>query len=131
MTITGKYEASNFFRKRGVIIDLNNSCYKTFDKILSFIPFYSACNKIPQVEYVLVFKTMYLKCESCSVEDFQNDKSSTYQLSLVYNKNRRLIVEESNNKQEIFEKARIMAEQFKVKIRDSATNRSKPEWITV
>lgn len=127
MEIIGKYAASNFVVRQGILLDLAKKCFKRSYKILSLYTFWDKCERIPKVEYVLMFKTLYAKCEPCEIEDFQN--TATVQLSLVYNRNRRLIVHESKNMAEIKELASTLANQFGTKIRDSATDRRNPRWL--
>lgn len=129
MVLTGTYAASNFFMKRGIKLDLDFNCYKVINKLFSFIPFTDKCKEVPKADYILIFKTLYAKCEACEIEDFEKGKGSVYQLSMVYNKNRRLIIDESKNEEEIFEKARHLARHFHLKIRDSASNRKNPIWL--
>lgn len=129
MEITGNYSASNFFVKRGVKLDLLKGCYQVTNKLLSFISLPAKCERIPKPDYVLVFKTLYAKCEACELEDFDNGNGSVYQLSLVHHKTRRLIVHESKSKEQIFEKAKELAAYFHLRIKDSASNRKKPSWL--
>jgi hypothetical protein len=127
--IHGNYSASNIFMKRGVELDLEKNCFSVSNKLFSFIPLPSHCESIPKPDYVLIFKTLYAKCEACELEDFDSGNGSVYQLSLVYNKNRRLIVDEGKNKTDIFHKAKMLAEHFHLKIKDSASNRKQPVWL--
>ncbi len=129
MELIGKYEASNFFIKRGIVLDLLNGCYQITNKLFSLIPLPKTCEKVPKLDYILVFKTLYAKCEACELEDFENGNGSVYQLSLVHHKTRRLIVHESKNKAEIFEKAKLLAEHYHLRIKDSASNRKNPVWL--
>ncbi|WP_317900007.1 hypothetical protein [Aurantibacillus circumpalustris] len=75
-----------------------------------------------------MFRTLYAKCEPCEMEDFENN--SMIQLSLVYNKNRRLIIHESKDLNEIRTTAGQLASSFNLKIRDSATDRRNPKWLS-
>lgn len=61
------------------------------------------------------------------MEDFEN--ASTIQLSLVYNKNRRLIIHEAKIFQDITDMAKQLAQAFNLRIRDSATDRRNPQWL--
>lgn len=125
--IIGKRASSNLFRKMGTLIDLENRLYKAYD---SFLGLTSGSWKIlPKPDYVLLFKTLYIKCEGCSPEDFENGKGAVYQLSLVYNKNRKLIVHESKIMNEVFSLAEKLSSFFKIKIRDAASDRRHPKWI--
>ncbi|MFO0356650.1 MAG: hypothetical protein ACK50A_06820 [Sphingobacteriaceae bacterium] len=115
--------------KRGIILDLLNGCYQITNKLFSLIPLPKTCEKVPKPDYVLIFKTLYAKCEACELEDFENGNGSVYQLSLVHHKTRRLIVHESKDKKDIFEKAKLLAEHYQLRIKDSASNRKIPVWI--
>lgn len=129
MVLIGKYQATNFFIKRGIILDLLKGCYQVTNKLFSLIPLPKKCETVPKPDYVLVFKTLYAKCEACELEDFENGNGSVYQLSLVHHKTRRLIVHESKDKKDIFEKAKLLAEHYQLRIKDSASNRKNPVWI--
>lgn len=125
--IIGKRASSNFFRKNGTLINLEKGLYKAYQSVLGLTS--GTWKKMPKFEYILLFKTLYINCEGCSPEDFENDKGTIYQLSLVYNKNRKLIVHESKMKEEIFSLAEKLQLFFKIKIRDSATDRRNPVWL--
>lgn len=129
MTITGKYAASNIFVKQGLTLDTEKKCYNKSSKVFSLFTFNEGCKTLPKLDYILMFRTLYAKCEPCEMEDFE--KSSTIQLSLVYNKNRRLIVHESKNFKEVQTMARQLEESFNLKIRDSASDRRNPKWISL
>lgn len=129
MTITGKYAASNFFVRQGLILDTVKKCYSKSYKIISLFKVQEECKNLPELNYVLMFRTLYAKCEPCEMEDFES--SSTIQLSLVYNKNRRLIIHESKNFKEIKEMAKQLSQSFNLKIRDSASDRRNPKWLSL
>jgi hypothetical protein len=129
MIITGKYAASSVLMQQGIVLDLEKKCYTLTRKILGLFNNNDDCKNLPKVEYVLMFKTFYAKCEPCQTDE--KDSPVTIQLSLVYNKNRRLIVHESKNMKEIKSLAEQLASWFNVRIRDSATNRRAPKWLPV
>lgn len=129
MTISGKYAASNFFFTQGVLIDLEKRCFRMRYRYLSLFRSIASCAPLPKVSYVLLFKTLYAKCEACNIEDFE--KSGLVQLSLVYGRNRRLIVNETEDRALAFAQATELAAALGVKIRDSASNRRSPTWIQV
>lgn len=128
MKINGKYEASNLFMQQGLMLDTDKKCYARSKKLFGLFQFSSECKPLPKFNYILLFRTLYAKCESCSTEDFEN--SSTIQLSLVYNNNRRLIVHECKNMSESLELAKQLSDTFHLKIRDNASERGKPRWIS-
>lgn len=127
MILKGRYAASNVFLKQGIELDTEKQCFKTYRRLFSLFTFSDACKPIPKADYILLFKTLYAKCEACSEEDF--DGSATFQLSLVYNKNRKLILHEGGELNEMKTMAIDLARALGARIRDSATNRRQPRWI--
>jgi hypothetical protein len=127
MLLKGRYETSGLLLQRGIEVNTQEYWYRYTYQLLGLFRFYSAKIKLPKLHYILLFRTLYAKCEPCTLEDF--DDSSTIQLSLVYNKNRRLIVHETRTKKEIMEYARFLASDLKLRIRDSATDRRNPVWL--
>ncbi len=127
MKIDGKYAASNFIVQQGLILDTDKRCYVKSRKLFGMFDISDKCKPLPKLDYVLLFRTLYAKCEECSMEDFET--SSLIQLSLVYNKNRKLIVHEGKNMKETLEKAKLLSDMYGLRIRDSATDRRKPKWL--
>jgi len=127
MKIEGKYASSNFLIQQGILLDTDKKCYNKTNKILNLFTLKEACKTLPKMNYLLMFRTLYAKCETCSVEDFEN--SSIVQLSFVYNKNRKLIVHESKNFEDIKLLANQLAEKFNLKIKDSASDRRNSKWL--
>lgn len=127
MKIDGKYAASNFIVQQGLILDTDKRCYIKSRKIFGMFDISEKCKPLPKLDYVLLFRTLYAKCEECSMEDFET--SSLIQLSLVYNKNRKLIIHEGKNMKESLEKAKLLSDTYGLRIRDSATDRRKPKWL--
>lgn len=125
--IIGKRASSNFFRKMGTQLDLGNGLYKVYESVLGMVS--GSWKKTPKFDYVLLFKTLYIKCEGCVPEDFEDGHGAVYQVSLVYNKNRKLIVHESKEKEEIFALAEKLKTFYRIKIKDSASDRRNPKWI--
>ena len=66
--IIGKRASSNFFRKMGTLLNLEKGLYKVYDSVLGITSGY--WKKTPKFNYILLFKTLYIKCEGCSPEDF-------------------------------------------------------------
>lgn len=110
----------------GTILNLEKGLYKIYEN--SFGIMYGEWKKLPKLDYILLFKLHYIKCEDYSVEDFEKD--SVYRLSFVYNKNRKkIIVHESDYKEEIFALAEKLRIIFNIKIRDAASDQRNPKWI--
>lgn len=126
--IVGKRASSNIFRKMGTLLNLEKGLYKAYESVLGMTS--GSWKKIPKFDYVLLFKTLYIKCEGCSPEDFEDDNGAIYQLSLVYNKNRKLIVHESKVKAEVFSLAEKLRSFYNIKIRDAASDRRNPMWLS-
>jgi hypothetical protein len=76
-----------------------------------------------------VFRSLFAKCETCSIDEYENNPNAYFQVSLVYNKNRKIIVEETKNKEAAFALAIEVASGLKAKLRDSATVRGKSTWL--
>jgi hypothetical protein len=125
--IIGKRASSNFFRKMGTELNLEAGLYKAYESVLGMTS--GTWKKTPKFDYILLFKTLYIKCESCSTEDFENGHGAVYQISLVYNKNRKLIIHESKQKEEIFALAEKLKSFYHIKIRDAASDRRNPKWL--
>lgn len=129
MIITGKYAASSIIYRQGIILDLDRKCFMKTSKIIGLFNFKEVCRNLPKIDYVLMFKTFYAKCEPCSLDE--QDSPATVQLSLVYNKNRKLIIHESRNMKEIKDMAVQLAQHLKLRLKDSATDRRNPKWLSL
>ena len=88
--IIGKRASSNFFRKMGTQLNMEKGLYKAYESVFGMSS--GSWKKTPKFDYILLFKTLYIKCEGCSPEDFEDGHGAVYQISLVYNKNRKLII---------------------------------------
>jgi hypothetical protein len=128
MVITGKYAASSIIYRQGIILDLDKKCFMKTSRIIGLFNFKEPCRPLPKIDYVLMFKTFYAKCEPCSLDE--KDSPATAQLSLVYNKNRKLIIHESRNMKEIKDMAALLAQHLNLKLKDSATDRRNPKWVS-
>ena len=126
--IIGKRASSNFFRKMGTQLDLVNGLFKVYESFLGMTS--GSWKKAPKFDYILVFKTLYIKCEGCVPEDFEDGHGAVYQVSLVYNKNRKLIIHESKNKDEVFSIVEKLKSFYQIKVKDAATDRRNPKWIS-
>jgi len=127
MKINGKYTASNFFVRQGVTLDTDKKCFRKSNKIMSLFTVYDECKNLPKSDYILMFRILYAKCESCGIDDF--DSSSVIQLSLVYNKNRKFIVHESKNIDVIKQMTEQLSLTLNLKVKDSASGRRNPKWL--
>lgn len=107
---------NNWLRQFRTFIDLNHKLYKVEESLLNifkwgkFVP-------LPQLNYVLVFKSFYAKCEACS---FDENADSYYQISLVHNKNRKIIAHETKNKTEAFVLAEKLSKGLNLSIKDAS-----------
>lgn len=129
MVLEGRYAASNWLLRQEFVLDTQHRCYRQRRVWLGWLRRSGRCRPLPPADYVLVFRTLYVNCEACSLQDFQ--EASTLQVSLVYQRNRRLIVHECSNTAEAFGKARALAQALQLRLRDSATNRKQPRWLPV
>jgi hypothetical protein len=126
--LIGKKFNSNLFFKSGTLIDFKNNLFKSFTKVFGINS--GTWNKLPKLDYILVFKTLYVKCEGCSLDDFENNQNAVFQVSLVYNKNRKIIVHESKSKLDVFSMANLLSEKLRIRIKDSASDRRNPKWLS-
>ena len=127
--IIGKRDAlSNWIRQFAMIIDIEKRAYKIQEGLLGIFK-WGTFKPMPKIDYVLVFRSLFAKCESCSLDKYENNPNAYFQVSLVYNKNRKIIVEETKNKEEAFSIATKVELGLKAKLRDSATVRGKSTWL--
>lgn len=107
---------NNWLRQFRTFIDLEHKLYKVEESLLNifkwgkFVP-------LPQLNYVLVFRSFYAKCEACSLDE---NADSYYQVSLVHHKNRRIITHETKNKVEAFVLAEKLSKGLNLSIKDAS-----------
>ncbi len=124
--IHGNRAGSNWLRKSGVLLDVKNAKVMNYESILGLRS--GEWKPLPKPEYILVFRTVYVKCEACSLEEFEKENRGHFQVSLI-NHQRRTIIHESKSSKEVFALAQELAQIYGLPIRDSATNRQKPQWL--
>lgn len=124
--IKGQRAGNNWLRKSGTLLDLANKRYMSYESIAGIRS--GNWKPLPHIDYLLLFRAVYVKCEDCSLEEFENEKRGHFQLSLVH-KQRRIILHESKNRKEVFDMAQKLSEIMHLPVRDSATNRQKPKWL--
>ncbi len=129
--IIGKRGAlSNWIRQFATVIDIDKKMYKIQEGLLGVFK-WGAFKPLPKIDYVLVFRSLFAKCEACSLEQYENNPNAYFQVSLVYNKNRRIIVEETKSKEEAFALARAVAVGLNTRLRDSASIRGQSSWLSL
>jgi hypothetical protein len=127
--IIGKRDAlSNWIRQFVTIIDIEKKAYKLQEGLFGLFK-WGTFKPLPKIDYVLIFRSLFVKCEACSIDEYENNPNAYFQVSLVYNKNRKIVVEETKNKEEAFTLAKEIASGLKTKLRDSATIRGKSTWL--
>lgn len=127
--IIGKRAAlSNWIRQFATIIDIEKRMYKMQEGLLGVFK-WGTFKPLPKIDYVLIFKSLFVKCETCSLEEYENNPNAYFQVSLVYNKNRKIVLEETKNKDEAFALANSVAVGLKTKLKDSASVRGKSTWL--
>ncbi len=104
--IRGKREAlSNWIRQFVTIVDIEKRSYKIEEGLLGIFK-WGSFKPLPTINYVLVFRSLYAKCEACSLEENPNENPNAYfQVSLVHHKSRRIIIRETKNKKGAFDLA--------------------------
>lgn len=108
-------------------VDTEKKEFRRIHGLLYLFRFKDKPEKLPKADYLLLFKTLYVKCETCTPEEFE--KNGVYQLSIVYNKKRKFVLHVSSDKNEVFEKALMLSEVWGLKILDSASKRGKSIWL--
>lgn len=127
--IIGKREAlSNWIRQFATIIDIKKRVYKIQEGLLGVFK-WGTFKLLPKIDYVLIFRSLFAKCEACSLDEYENNPNAYFQVSLVYNKNRKIVVEETKNKEEAFAIAKEVAMGLNTKLRDSASVRGQSTWL--
>lgn len=126
--IIGKRQAiSNWVRQFATIIDIEKRVYKLQEGFLGIFK-WGDFKPLPPINYVLVFKSFFAKCEACSLDE-QDDESTFFQVSLVHHNNRRIVVHETKNKAEAFNLATVMSSALHTRLKDSASNRKQSVWL--
>ncbi|MBS1651182.1 MAG: hypothetical protein JSU07_04150 [Bacteroidetes bacterium] len=127
--ISGKRNGiSNWLRQFSTVVDCEHKTYKLQESLLGFIK-WGTFKPLPEIKYILIFKQFFVKCESCSVEDFENQDLFYYQTSLVHGNNRRIIIHETKVKTSAFETARNLAQALNLKIKDAASIKGQGVWL--
>lgn len=127
--ITGHREAlSNWLRQFKTIIDLKKRAYKIQEGLLGIFK-WGDFKPLPKLNYVLVFKSFFAKCEACSIDEYENNPNSYYQVSLVHNQNRRIIIHETRSKDEALNFGRNLATKLNTRLKDSASNTRQSSWL--
>lgn len=120
---------NNWLRQFKTFINFDNHTYKIQESLLGIFK-WGEFKPLPQLNYVLVFKNVFAKCEACSIDEFENNPHAYFQVSLVHNKNRRIIVHETKNKEEAFAMAQELGSHLHLRIKDSASNRREAVWLS-
>ncbi len=121
--LTGTRKAiNNWLRQFKTFIDFEHKTYKIQESLLGIFK-WGEFKPLPYINYVLVFKNVFAKCETCSINEFENNSHSYFQVSLVHNTNRRIIVHETKNKEEAFKIAGELSSHLQLRIKDSSSRR--------
>ncbi len=127
--IIGKRTAlSNWIRQFATIIDIEKRMYKIQEGLLGVFK-WGTFKPLPKIDYVLIFRSLFAKCEACSLDEYENNPNAYFQVSIVHNKNRKIVVEETKNKEKAFALANAVAVGLNTKLKDSASVRGKSTWL--
>jgi hypothetical protein len=118
---------NNWLRQFRVFIDFERRTYKIEEGLLNIFR-WGKYEPLPQLNYVLVFRSFYAKCEACSLDE---NADSYYQISLVHQKNRRIIAHETKNRSEAFSFAEQLSAALHLNIKDAASVPGKSTWKKV
>lgn len=126
--IIGKRKAlSNWVRQFTTFIDIEKGKYKLQEGLFGIFK-WGEFKPLPKIEYVLIFRSFFAKCEECLIEE-HDSPNAYFQVSLVYNKNRKIVVQDTKNKEEALNLAYEVASALKTKLKDSASNTGKVTWL--
>jgi len=112
---------SNWVRQFDTFIDLKKGLYKIQEGLLGIFK-WGDFKPLPKLNYVLVFRSFFAKCEACSIDDQENNPNSFYQVSLVHHQNRRIIVHETKSKDDALRFGQHLAIELKTPLKDSVSN---------
>ncbi|MGZ4099663.1 MAG: hypothetical protein ACXVNM_12330 [Bacteroidia bacterium] len=119
---------NNWLRQFATIVNLQKKSFKIQESLLGIFK-WGTFKPLQKINYVLVFKSSFVKCESCSIEEHKENPYSYFQVSLVYNNNRRIIVHETKTKISAFELAHNLASGLNTRLKDSASDARKSTWL--
>lgn len=127
--ISGTRKAINtWLRQFKTYIDVDRRMYKIQESMVGVFK-WGDYEPLPEINYVLIFKNVFVKCETCAIDEFENNPHAYFQVSLVHHNNRRIIVHETKNKAEAFTIAQNLGNSLHLKIKDSASNRRAAVWL--
>ena len=115
---------NNWLRQFKTFIDFDHKLYKVEESLLNIFK-WGKFEPLPQLNYVLIFRSFYAKCEACSLDE---NADSYYQISLVHNKNRKIITHETKNKAEAITIAEKLAKGLDLSIKDAASVPGQSSW---
>ncbi|HRD40249.1 MAG TPA: hypothetical protein PLC65_16600 [Bacteroidia bacterium] len=113
---------NNWLRQFKTFINFEDNTYKIQESLMGVFK-WGEFKPLPKLNYVLVFKNVFAKCETCSIDEFENNPHAYFQVSLVHNSNRRIIVHETKNKEEAFKIAEQLGNNLHLRIKDSSSRR--------
>ena len=126
--IVGKRKAlSNWVRQFTTFIDVEKGKYKLEEALFGIFK-WGEFKPLPKIDYVLIFQSFFSKCEECLIEE-HDSPNAYFQVSLVYNKNRKIVVQDTKNKEEALLLAYEVALALKTKLKDSSSNTGKITWL--
>jgi hypothetical protein len=119
--ITGKRRGiSNWFTQLTVFVDIEKKLFKIQESFLGIFK-WGEFKSLPKIDYVLLFRNYYAKCEQCSLDE--ESDLAYYQVSLIHSGKRRIIVHESRKYNEAREIAEKLAQNLNLKISDRFSTR--------
>ncbi len=129
--IEGRRKAiSNILRQFRTFVDLETRTYKLEESLLGIFR-WGKFKSLPKINYVLIFRSLFVKCEPCSFTEEEDNPNAYFQVSLVYNNNRRIIFHETRIKAEAFDIGKSLALGLSSRLRDSATNPRHGKWVPI
>jgi hypothetical protein len=119
---------SNVFRQFKTMIDPTERMYMIEQGLFGIFR-WGKYKALPKIDYALIFRSHFAKCEACAFDAEEDNPNAYYQVSLVHHSNRRIVVHETKRKKEAFEFATRLANVFNIRLRDAATDPRHGIWL--
>ncbi|MBS1636719.1 MAG: hypothetical protein JST26_12460 [Bacteroidetes bacterium] len=113
---------NNWARQFRTYIDPERRMFQLQERLFGIFK-WGTFKPLPKLDYVLVFRHFYAKCEACTIDDQKDNPYSYFQVSLVHHNNRRIIVHETKNREEALRMADTLAGDLRLRVRNSTADR--------
>ncbi len=121
--ITGRREAiSNWLRRFTTTVDPEKKLFRESESLLGIFQ-WGNYKTLPKIDYVLVFRNHFAKCEACTFDEQEDSSSAYYQVSLVHHKTRRIVVQETHSLDKALQMAKSLSASLQVGLKNGVQKR--------